>query len=167
MRQSAITSAYRRAYADRFGCGQCGLGQARRTQAVMFTGSTEVARRIAKQLAGRLNQAGQPIPLVAETGGLNVMVVDSSTLAEQVVADVIHSAFDSAGQRCLKAMVVHLMALAHYLAEHSAVVIQPQGRTVAELEEGISYRLERLLVERSLNINTAAAGGNATLMAMI
>lgn len=61
--------------------GNVDLGQARRTQAVMFTGSTEVARRIAKQLAGRLNQAGQPIPLVAETGGLNVMVVDSSALA--------------------------------------------------------------------------------------
>lgn len=60
-----------------------------------------------------------------------------------------------------------LLVVAQQLAEHSAVIIQPQGRTVAELEEGKSYRLERLLVERSLSVNTAAAGGNATLMAMI
>ncbi|MBX3601494.1 MAG: trifunctional transcriptional regulator/proline dehydrogenase/L-glutamate gamma-semialdehyde dehydrogenase [Rubrivivax sp.] len=67
---------------------------------VMFTGSTEVARLIAGALAQRLSPQGRPIPLVAETGGINAMVVDSSALAEQVVADVIASAFDSAGQRC-------------------------------------------------------------------
>ena len=68
--------------------------------AVMFTGSTEVARLIQKQLASRLSPEGLPIPLIAETGGQNAMIVDSSALAEQVVADVIASAFDSAGQRC-------------------------------------------------------------------
>ncbi|WP_170865909.1 trifunctional transcriptional regulator/proline dehydrogenase/L-glutamate gamma-semialdehyde dehydrogenase [Rhizobium sp. NFR03] len=67
---------------------------------VMFTGSTEVARLIQAQLAGRLSPEGKPIPLIAETGGQNAMIVDSSALAEQVVADVIASAFDSAGQRC-------------------------------------------------------------------
>ncbi|OLP42657.1 trifunctional transcriptional regulator/proline dehydrogenase/L-glutamate gamma-semialdehyde dehydrogenase [Rhizobium oryziradicis] len=67
---------------------------------VMFTGSTEVAKLIQKELAGRLLPNGKPIPLVAETGGQNAMIVDSSALAEQVVADVIASAFDSAGQRC-------------------------------------------------------------------
>jgi RHH-type proline utilization regulon transcriptional repressor/proline dehydrogenase/delta 1-pyrroline-5-carboxylate dehydrogenase len=71
-----------------------------RVQGVMFTGSTGVAKLIQGQLAGRLSPAGQPIPLIAETGGQNAMVVDSSALAEQVVADVIASAFDSAGQRC-------------------------------------------------------------------
>ncbi len=70
------------------------------TRAVMFTGSTEVARLIQKQLAGRLSPDGAPIPLIAETGGQNAMIVDSSALAEQVVGDVIASAFDSAGQRC-------------------------------------------------------------------
>ena len=70
------------------------------TAGVMFTGSTEVARLIQKQLATRLSSAGRPIPLIAETGGQNAMIVDSSALAEQVVADVIASAFDSAGQRC-------------------------------------------------------------------
>jgi RHH-type proline utilization regulon transcriptional repressor/proline dehydrogenase/delta 1-pyrroline-5-carboxylate dehydrogenase len=68
--------------------------------AVLFTGSTDVARLIQKQLARRLSPAGKPIPLIAETGGQNAMIVDSSALAEQVVADVLASAFDSAGQRC-------------------------------------------------------------------
>lgn len=67
---------------------------------VMFTGSTAVARIISRALAGRKGVDGQPVPLVAETGGMNAMVVDSSALPEQVVTDVIISAFDSAGQRC-------------------------------------------------------------------
>jgi len=71
-----------------------------RTRAVMFTGSTEVARLINKTLSARLDSEGRPIPLIAETGGQNAMIVDSSALAEQVVADVLQSAFDSAGQRC-------------------------------------------------------------------
>ncbi len=71
-----------------------------RVQGVVFTGSTPVARLIEKELAGRLTHRGAPLALIAETGGLNAMVVDSSALAEQVVADVISSAFDSAGQRC-------------------------------------------------------------------
>ena len=71
-----------------------------RIAAVMFTGSTEVARLIRRRLASRLSGDGRTIPLIAETGGINAMVADSSALAEQVVADVIASAFDSAGQRC-------------------------------------------------------------------
>ena len=70
------------------------------TAGVMFTGSTEVARLIQGQLAQRIAPGGKPIPLIAETGGQNAMIVDSSALPEQVVADVIASAFDSAGQRC-------------------------------------------------------------------
>jgi RHH-type proline utilization regulon transcriptional repressor/proline dehydrogenase/delta 1-pyrroline-5-carboxylate dehydrogenase len=71
-----------------------------RVQGVLFTGSTEVARLLQRSLAGRLGADGQPVPLIAETGGQNAMVVDSSALAEQVVADAVASAFDSAGQRC-------------------------------------------------------------------
>ncbi|NYT37059.1 trifunctional transcriptional regulator/proline dehydrogenase/L-glutamate gamma-semialdehyde dehydrogenase [Allopusillimonas soli] len=86
---------------------------------VLFTGSTEVAHLISRQLADRLDDAGHPIPLIAETGGLNAMIVDSSALAEQVVGDVLASAFDSAGQRCsaLRLLCVqedcadHLMAM--------------------------------------------------------
>ncbi|MEK7413280.1 MAG: L-glutamate gamma-semialdehyde dehydrogenase, partial [Planctomycetota bacterium] len=84
------------------GGGELGgaLVAAPETAGVMFTGSTEVARIIQGQLAERLSPAGRPIPLIAETGGQNAMIVDSSALAEQVVADVLISAFDSAGQRC-------------------------------------------------------------------
>ncbi|MBR0574594.1 MULTISPECIES: bifunctional proline dehydrogenase/L-glutamate gamma-semialdehyde dehydrogenase PutA [Pasteurellaceae] len=63
---------------------------------VVFTGSTEVAKLINEQLA----QADNDPVFIAETGGQNVLVVDSSALAEQVIADVLNSAFDSAGQRC-------------------------------------------------------------------
>ncbi len=71
-----------------------------RVQGVMFTGSTDVARLLQKSLATRLGRDGRPVPLIAETGGQNAMLVDSSALAEQVVSDVVASAFDSAGQRC-------------------------------------------------------------------
>lgn len=67
---------------------------------VLFTGSTQVAHAIARQLAQRLSPQGRCIAFIAETGGQNAMMVDSSALAEQVVADVLTSAFDSAGQRC-------------------------------------------------------------------
>ncbi len=64
---------------------------------VAFTGSTEVARGINRDLAAK---DGPIVPLIAETGGMNVMIVDSSALPEQVVDDVVLSAFGSAGQRC-------------------------------------------------------------------
>jgi RHH-type proline utilization regulon transcriptional repressor/proline dehydrogenase/delta 1-pyrroline-5-carboxylate dehydrogenase len=64
---------------------------------VAFTGSGQTARRIAKSLAAR---AAPLAPLIAETGGQNVMIVDSSALLEQVVGDALTSAFSSAGQRC-------------------------------------------------------------------
>ncbi len=67
---------------------------------VMFTGSTTVAREISKNLASRRTPSGNIISFVAETGGQNALIVDSSALAEQVVIDIINSAFDSAGQRC-------------------------------------------------------------------
>jgi len=67
---------------------------------VVFTGSTAVAKLIQGQLAARTGPDGAPVPLIAETGGQNALIVDSSALAEQVVADVLTSAFDSAGQRC-------------------------------------------------------------------
>ena len=81
-----------------------------RVQGVMFTGSMEVARLIQRQLADRLGRHGAPVPLIAETGGQNALVVDSSALAEQVVADVLISAFDSAGQRCSALRVLCLQA---------------------------------------------------------
>jgi RHH-type proline utilization regulon transcriptional repressor/proline dehydrogenase/delta 1-pyrroline-5-carboxylate dehydrogenase len=71
-----------------------------RVAAVIFTGSTEVARLIQHTLLARSAIERRDIPLVAETGGQNALIVDSSALTEQVVQDALASAFDSAGQRC-------------------------------------------------------------------
>ena len=68
-----------------------------RVSGVAFTGSTETARLINQTLAHR---EGPIATLIAETGGLNAMFVDSSALPEQVVLDAVYSAFNSAGQRC-------------------------------------------------------------------
>ena len=92
-----------------------------RTMGVMFTGSTAVARLIQSQLAQRIGINGQPIPLIAETGGQNAMVVDSSALAEQVVGDVIASAFDSAGQRC---SALRILCLQEDIAGHTLAMLK-------------------------------------------
>ena len=77
-----------------------------RTAGVCFTGSTQVARIINRTLAAK---DGPIVPLIAETGGLNAMVVDSTALPEQVIDAVVQSAFRSAGQRCsaLRLLCVH------------------------------------------------------------
>lgn len=75
------------------------------TTGVAFTGSTETAKRINLGLAQR---DGPIVPLIAETGGQNVMLVDSTALLEQVTDDVIGSAFTSAGQRCSALRVLYL-----------------------------------------------------------
>jgi len=72
---------------------------------VAFTGSTETAQSINRTLAGR---EGALAPLIAETGGQNAMIVDSSALPEQVTRDVLISAFQSAGQRCSALRVLYL-----------------------------------------------------------
>jgi RHH-type proline utilization regulon transcriptional repressor/proline dehydrogenase/delta 1-pyrroline-5-carboxylate dehydrogenase len=64
---------------------------------VVFTGSTATGRWLNRALAAR---DGAILPLIAETGGINAMIVDSTALPEQVVDDAVHSAFGSAGQRC-------------------------------------------------------------------
>jgi hypothetical protein len=69
----------------------------RRVAGVAFTGSTEVARSINRTLAAK---DGPIVPLIAETGGVNAMIVDATALPEQITDDVIASAFRSAGQRC-------------------------------------------------------------------
>jgi RHH-type proline utilization regulon transcriptional repressor/proline dehydrogenase/delta 1-pyrroline-5-carboxylate dehydrogenase len=79
-----------------------------RVKGVIFTGSTEVAQLINRTLAKRAESEGCDIPLIAETGGQNALIVDSSALPEQVVQDVLSSAFDSAGQRCSALRVLFL-----------------------------------------------------------
>jgi RHH-type proline utilization regulon transcriptional repressor/proline dehydrogenase/delta 1-pyrroline-5-carboxylate dehydrogenase len=81
--------------------GDGGVGAAlvahRDIAGVVFTGSTEAARSINRTLAAK---DGPIVPLIAETGGINAMIVDATALPEQVADDVVTSAFRSAGQRC-------------------------------------------------------------------
>jgi RHH-type proline utilization regulon transcriptional repressor/proline dehydrogenase/delta 1-pyrroline-5-carboxylate dehydrogenase len=79
------------------------------TAGVCFTGSTQVARIINRTLAAKDGPLDAIVPLIAETGGLNAMVVDSTALPEQVIDAVVQSAFRSAGQRCsaLRLLCVH------------------------------------------------------------
>ncbi|MCK1732313.1 trifunctional transcriptional regulator/proline dehydrogenase/L-glutamate gamma-semialdehyde dehydrogenase [Bradyrhizobium sp. 142] len=128
------------------------------TAGVMFTGSTEVARLIQARLSERLSSSGKPIPLIAETGGQNAMIVDSSALAEQVVSDVIASAFDSAGQRC---SALRVLCLQEGIADRTLTMLKGAlqelsiGRTdrlsvdigpviTAEAKETIENHIERM-----------------------
>jgi RHH-type proline utilization regulon transcriptional repressor/proline dehydrogenase/delta 1-pyrroline-5-carboxylate dehydrogenase len=94
---------------------------------VVFTGSTQVAKIIHRALAAK---DGPIVPLIAETGGINAMVVDSSALPEQVVDAVVQSAFRSAGQRC---SALRLLCVHEGIADG---VIEMLGGAVAELAGG-------------------------------
>lgn len=101
------------------GAGEVGaaLTQDERINGVIFTGSTEVAKLINKNLAQR---SDNPV-LIAETGGQNAMIVDSTALAEQVCVDVLNSAFDSAGQRC---SALRVLCLQEEIADHMINMIK-------------------------------------------
>ncbi len=97
------------------------LAADQRLRGVAFTGSEPVALLLRVELAGRLGDDGAPSPLVAETGGMNALVADSSALPEQVVADAVLSAFDSAGQRC---SALRLLCVATPLAERVLALLR-------------------------------------------
>jgi RHH-type proline utilization regulon transcriptional repressor/proline dehydrogenase/delta 1-pyrroline-5-carboxylate dehydrogenase len=103
-----------------------------RIAGVLFTGSTAVARAINRTLARRRDQ---PV-LIAETGGQNAMIVDSSALPEQVVSDALTSAFDSAGQRC---SALRVLCLQSDIAER---VLRMLKGAMAELVIGDPGRLD-------------------------
>jgi RHH-type proline utilization regulon transcriptional repressor/proline dehydrogenase/delta 1-pyrroline-5-carboxylate dehydrogenase len=94
---------------------------------VAFTGSTQVSRAINRALAAK---DGAIVPLIAETGGQNAMLVDSSALPEQVVADVLDSAFRSAGQRC---SALRILCLQDTIAER---VLEMLAGAMDELQVG-------------------------------
>lgn len=94
---------------------------------VAFTGSTEVAQIINRALAAK---HGAIVPLIAETGGQNAMIVDSSALPEQVVDDVVLSAFGSAGQRC---SALRVLCLQEEIADQ---VMRMLAGAMAELRLG-------------------------------
>src|SRR5262245_5231203 len=93
-----------------------------RIAGVAFTGSTEVARAINRTLAGK---DGPIVPLIAETGGVNAMVVDATALPEQVTDDVVVSAFRSAGQRC---SALRLLAVQEDVADRVVAMIEGAAR---------------------------------------
>jgi RHH-type proline utilization regulon transcriptional repressor/proline dehydrogenase/delta 1-pyrroline-5-carboxylate dehydrogenase len=95
-----------------------------RVAGVAFTGGTETAQSIARALATR---PGPIVPFIAETGGLNAMIVDSSALAEQVVTDVLASAFGSAGQRC---SALRLLCLQEDIADRVLHMLQGATETL-------------------------------------
>jgi RHH-type proline utilization regulon transcriptional repressor/proline dehydrogenase/delta 1-pyrroline-5-carboxylate dehydrogenase len=106
-----------------------------RVRGVLFTGSTEVARLIQAALADRLNPDGRPVPFIAETGGQNALIIDSSALPEQVVGDVLTSAFDSAGQRC---SALRVLCLQEEIADRMLSMLKG---AMAELSVGNPDRL--------------------------
>ena len=108
------------------------IGDAR-IAGVAFTGSVETAQSIQRALAAR---PGPIVPFIAETGGQNAMIVDSSALPEQVVMDVIASAFQSAGQRCSS---LRLLCLQQEIAQR---VIDLLARAMRELRLGDPARRE-------------------------
>lgn len=99
---------------------------------VVFTGSTEVARSINRTLAAK---DGPIVPLIAETGGINAMIVDATALPEQVADDVVMSAFRSAGQRC---SALRLLLVQDDVADRMIEMISGAAR---ELRIGDPYEL--------------------------
>ncbi len=149
-----------------------------RVKGVIFTGSTEVAQIINRTLAAR----GGDIPLVAETGGQNAMIVDSSALAEQVVADVLSSAFDSAGQRCSALRVLYLQtdiadkvlamirgAMDELTVGNPAILFTDVGPVIdEEARQGLLSHIERMKgIARSFHQTAVPEGLEGTFVAPV
>jgi RHH-type proline utilization regulon transcriptional repressor/proline dehydrogenase/delta 1-pyrroline-5-carboxylate dehydrogenase len=130
---------------------------------VVFTGSTAVAKIINRALAAK---DGPIVPLIAETGGINAMLVDSSALPEQVVDAVMQSAFKSAGQRC---SALRLLCVHEDIAERVIEMIQGAAQELvagdpADLATDVGPVIDREAFE---NINAHIARLNQTAQALL
>ena len=149
-----------------------------RTAGVCFTGSTVVAKTVNRTLAAR---DGAMVPLIAETGGINAMIVDSTALPEQVVDAVVQSAFRSAGQRCsaLRLLCVH-ESVAHGVIEmirgalkelnvgDPALLATDVGPVIdTEAFAGITAHIQRLRAQATLIGETRVASTFPRLIAPI
>jgi len=148
------------------------------TAGVCFTGSTAVARLINRALAAK---DGPIVPLIAETGGLNAMIVDSTALPEQVVDAVVQSAFRSAGQRCsaLRLLCLHegiadgmiemiRGALAELRVGDPAELATDVGPVIDdEAHAGIQRHLQRLRAEARCLGETAVEAGGQRMVAPV
>lgn len=138
---------------------------------VVFTGSTEVARSINRTLAAK---DGPIVPLIAETGGINAMIVDATALPEQVADDVVTSAFRSAGQRC---SALRLLFLQDDVADRIIEMIAGATRELkigdpsdpathigpvidAEAKQKLDAHLARMKTEARVHLAGAAPAGN-------
>lgn len=141
---------------------------------VVFTGSTQVAKIINRALAAK---DGAIVPLIAETGGINAMVVDSTALPEQVCDAVMQSAFRSAGQRC---SALRLICIHEEIADAVIEMIQGGAQELvagdpadlatdlgpvidAEAYQGIQKHLARLALEAKPLLAQVKQGGLATV----
>ena len=138
---------------------------------VVFTGSTEVARTINRALAAK---DGPIVPLIAETGGINAMIVDATALPEQVADDVVTSAFRSAGQRC---SALRLLFLQNDVADRMIEMIAGAARELvigdpanpathigpvidAEAKQRLDAHIARMKREARVHFAGAAPDGN-------
>lgn len=136
-----------------------------RVNGVLFTGSTQTGRWLFNTLAAR---ADAPVPLVAETGGQNAMIVDSSALPEQVIDDVIRSGFHSAGQRC---SALRVLFLQQDIADEMITMIQGAMDQLcigdpADLQTDIGPVIDQRARQRLLDhvARLDQAGSNASLI---
>ena len=142
---------------------------------VVFTGSTQVARTINRALAAK---DGPITPLIAETGGINAMLVDSTALPEQVADAVVQSAFRSAGQRC---SALRLLCVHEGIADHVIAMIQGAAQELvlgdtaelatdvgpvidAEAFDNIQKHLQRLNATSKVLLAQTSIAGGATKM---
>jgi RHH-type proline utilization regulon transcriptional repressor/proline dehydrogenase/delta 1-pyrroline-5-carboxylate dehydrogenase len=138
---------------------------------VVFTGSTEVARAINRSLAAK---DGPIVPLIAETGGINAMIVDATALPEQVADDVVTSAFRSAGQRC---SALRLLFVQDDVADRMIEMISGAARELrlgdprdpatqvgpvidAEAKQRLESHIARMKQEARAHFAGTAPGGN-------
>ncbi len=138
---------------------------------VVFTGSTEVARSINRTLAAK---DGPIVPLIAETGGINAMIVDATALPEQVADDVVTSAFRSAGQRC---SALRLLFVQDDVADRMIEVISGAARELAigdprelathigpvidaEAKQRLEAHIARMKKQARVHFAGVAPGGN-------
>ncbi|MDB5639123.1 MAG: bifunctional proline dehydrogenase/L-glutamate gamma-semialdehyde dehydrogenase [Bradyrhizobium sp.] len=138
---------------------------------VVFTGSTEVARAINRTLAAK---DGPIVPLIAETGGINAMIVDATALPEQVADDVVMSAFRSAGQRC---SALRLLFVQDDVADRMIEMIAGAARELrigdprelathvgpvidAEAKQRLEGHIARMKKEARVHFESTAPAGN-------
>jgi len=138
---------------------------------VVFTGSTEVARSINRTLAAK---DGPIVPLIAETGGINAMIVDATALPEQVADDVVTSAFRSAGQRC---SALRLLLVQDDVADRMIEMISGAARELrigdpgdlatqigpvidAEAKQRLEAHIARMKRESRVHFSGTAPAGN-------